>query len=399
MFYMALPPRLKFGIFMAPFHALGENPNLSYHRDLELMEWLDYLGFDEAWIGEHHSAGWETICSPELFIAAAIERTKTLKLGSGVSSLPYHHPLMTANRFIQLDHHSRGRVMLGVGPGALTGDAYMMGIVPTEQRPMMQEAAWLIKRLMTETEPITYKSKWFTLEEAHVHLRPYTYPHPHIAIAAVQSPSGMITAGKLGAGVLSLNAVADRGKGVSSQKITLKDFWKIAEETAAENGNTMNRDDWRIVLHTHVAETKKEAMQQVRERATWYQGDYFEDTLGTPSPFPDVSRDKLVDRMVGEGNWIVGTPDDVVDAIHRIDEISGGFGGYMIQATEWGTREQVLHSYELIARYVMPKFKGQLESLEFSQKWYADKRQFFMDARSASMDRSQSDYDKSKKKS
>jgi len=396
---MALPPRLKFGIFMAPFHALGENPNLSYHRDLELMEWLDYLGFDEAWIGEHHSAGWETICSPELFIAAAIERTKTLKLGSGVSSLPYHHPLMTANRFIQLDHHSRGRVMLGVGPGALTGDAYMMGIVPTEQRPMMQEAAWLIKRLMTETEPITYKSKWFTLEEAHVHLRPYTYPHPHIAIAAVQSPSGMITAGKLGAGVLSLNAVADRGKGVSSQKITLKDFWKIAEETAAENGNTMNRDDWRIVLHTHVAETKKEAMQQVRERATWYQGDYFEDTLGTPSPFPDVSRDKLVDRMVGEGNWIVGTPDDVVDAIHRIDEISGGFGGYMIQATEWGTREQVLHSYELIARYVMPKFKGQLESLEFSQKWYADKRQFFMDARSASMDRSQSDYDKSKKKS
>ena len=103
---MALPPRVKFGIFMAPFHALGENPNLSYHRDLELMEWLDHLGYDEAWIGEHHSAGWETISSPELFIAAAVERTKTIKFGSGVSSLPYHHPLMVANRYIQLDHHS-----------------------------------------------------------------------------------------------------------------------------------------------------------------------------------------------------------------------------------------------------------------------------------------------------
>ncbi len=393
---MALPPRLKFGIFMAPFHALGENPNLSYHRDLELMEWLDHLGYDEAWIGEHHSAGWETISSPELFIAAAVERTKTLKLGSGVSSLPYHHPLMTANRYIQLDHHSRGRVMLGVGPGALTGDAHMMGIVPTEQRPMMQEAAWLIKRLMTETEPITHKSKWFTLEEAHVHLRPYTHPHPHIAIAAVQSPSGMLTAGRLGAGVLSLNAVADRGKGVDAAKVTLKDFWKIAEEEAEKHGNTMNREDWRIVLHTHVADSKKEAMRQIKERALWYQRDYFEDILGTPSPYPNASRDQLVEMMVEGGNWVVGTPDDVVEAIHRIDEISGGFGGYMIQATEWGTREEVLRSYELIARHVMPKFKGQLDSLEFSAKWYADKRQFFMDERSRSMDISQAEYDKKK---
>jgi len=393
---MALPPRLKFGIFMAPFHALGENPNLSYHRDLELMEWLDHLGYDEAWIGEHHSAGWETICSPELFIAAAVERTKTLKLGSGVSSLPYHHPLMTANRYIQLDHHSRGRVMLGVGPGALTGDAHMMGIVPTEQRPMMQEAAWLIKRLMTETEPITHKSKWFALEEAHVHLRPYTHPHPHIAIAAVQSPSGMLTAGRLGAGVLSLNAVADRGKGADVAKITLKDFWKIAEEEAEKHGNTMNREDWRIVLHTHVADSKKEAMKQIKERALWYQRDYFEDTLGTPSPYPNASRDQLVDMMVESGNWIVGTPDDVVEAIHRIDEVSGGFGGYMIQATEWGTREEVLRSYELIARYVMPKFQGQLDNLEFSQKWYADKKKFFMDERSKSMDISQAEYDSKK---
>lgn len=286
--------------------------------------------------------------------------------------------------------------MLGVGPGALTGDAHMMGIVPTEQRPMMQEAASLIKRLWTETEPITHKSKWFTLEEAHVHLRPYTHPHPHIAIAAVQSPSGMLTAGRLGAGVLSLNAVADRGKGVDAAKVTLKDFWKIAEEEAEKHGNTMNREDWRIVLHTHVADSKKEAMRQIKERALWYQRDYFEDILGTPSPYPNASRDQLVEMMVEGGNWVVGTPDDVVEAIHRIDEISGGFGGYMIQATEWGTREEVLRSYELIARHVMPKFKGQLDSLEFSAKWYSDKKKFFMDERSRSMDISQAEYDKKK---
>ena len=113
---------LTFGIFLAPFHRVGENPTLGMARDMELIEWIDELGFDEAWIGEHHSAGWETIASPEVFIGAAIERTRYIRLGSGVTSLPYHHPLMVANRFVQLDHMSRGRTMLGCGPGALPSD-------------------------------------------------------------------------------------------------------------------------------------------------------------------------------------------------------------------------------------------------------------------------------------
>jgi len=94
--------RMKHGIFLPPFHALNENPHNVLHRDLELIEWLDRLGYHEAWIGEHHSAGFETISSPELFIAAAAERTKHIRLGTGVISLPYHNPLMVANRIIQL---------------------------------------------------------------------------------------------------------------------------------------------------------------------------------------------------------------------------------------------------------------------------------------------------------
>src|SRR3546814_8734098 len=131
---------LKFGIFLAPFHRLGENPTLAMARDVELLEWLDHLGYDEAWIGEHHSAGWEIIASPELIIAAAAERTKHIKLGTGVTSLPYHNPFLVAQRFVQLDHMTRGRVMLGCGPGALTSDAYMLSIEPSTQRPRMEEA-------------------------------------------------------------------------------------------------------------------------------------------------------------------------------------------------------------------------------------------------------------------
>ena len=162
---MAFPERMKFGIFLGPFHRVGENPTLAMERDLELIEWLDKLGFDEAWIGEHHSAGWEIISSPEVFIAAAAQRTNRIKLGTGVVSLPYHHPLMVANRMVQLDHMTYGRVLFGVGPGALPGDAYMMGIPHELQRERMDESLGVILRLFTETEPFSYKSDWFELKE------------------------------------------------------------------------------------------------------------------------------------------------------------------------------------------------------------------------------------------
>src|SRR3982751_3817701 len=139
--------RLRFGTFLAPFHPAGENPTLALQRDLELVEHLDALGYDEAWIGEHHSAGSELIASPEVFIAAAAERTRHIKLGTGVNSLPYHHPLILADRIVMLDHLTRGRMMFGAGPGQLTSDAAMMGIDPMRQRPMMEESFDVIMRL------------------------------------------------------------------------------------------------------------------------------------------------------------------------------------------------------------------------------------------------------------
>ncbi|PON12395.1 LLM class flavin-dependent oxidoreductase, partial [Candidatus Entotheonella serta] len=162
---MTQPSRMKFGIFMAPFHRPGENPTLALERDLELIEWLNTLGFDEAYVGEHHSAGWETICSPEVFLASVVARTKRIMLGTGVVSLPYHNPYMVANRMVLLDHLSRGRAILGVGPGALASDALMFGIDPERQREMMDEALGVIIRLFESTAPLTVKSAWFELNE------------------------------------------------------------------------------------------------------------------------------------------------------------------------------------------------------------------------------------------
>src|SRR6188474_2350659 len=145
---------LKFGIFLAPFHPVGQNPTLALERDLELVVHLDKLGYDEAWIGEHHSAGFEIIASPEVFIATAAERTKHIRLGTGVSSLPYHHPLMLTDRMVLLDHLTRGRVMLGCGPGALPSDAFMMGIEVEKQREMMEQSLEAIIALLDGSEPV-----------------------------------------------------------------------------------------------------------------------------------------------------------------------------------------------------------------------------------------------------
>ena len=385
---MGLPERMTFGIFMGPFHRVGENPTLAMDRDLELVQWLDYLGFDEAWIGEHHSAGWEIISSPEIFIAAAAERTRHIKLGTGVVSLPYHHPFMVANWMVQLDHMTHGRVMLGVGPGALPGDAYMMGIDHAVQRPRMDEALGIILRLFTEQDPITYKSDWFELNEALLQLRPYQKPHMPVSVASVQSPAGVALAGKYGASVLTITVPRDPSPNNASE---LQKLWSVAEESAETHGQTVKRDEWRLVVPVHLAESRKEAREQARLGAGRYLREYSEGTNGR-TPIFDGPLEKVVDFMADAGFWIIGTPDDCIEGIKRLDEQSGGYGGFLVQTIDWATREQMLHSYELLARYVMPQFQGSVVSTAASNRWAYERRENLIAGRARAIDQARQDY-------
>jgi limonene 1,2-monooxygenase len=351
---------MKFGIFLAPFHRIGENPTLALGRDMELIEWLDVLGYDEVWVGEHHSAGWELIASPEVFIAAAAERTRHIMLGSGVTSLPYHHPFLVAQRFVQLDHMTRGRAMLGCGPGALVSDAYMLGIEPVTQRPRMDEALDAIMRLLACDEPVTMKTDWFELRDARLHLAPYTEPHFPIAVASTITPAGVTAAGRHGLGVLSL------GAGLPGGPDMLANQWKIAEETAAQHGKTMDRKKWRLVVNVHVADEDAEALRQVKRAERHETVTYFEETLGRP---PGRSDDPLTDG-VKMGTTLVGSVDTVVRGIEHLWKLSaGGFGGLLFRAHEWANREQTLKSYELFARYVMPRFQDSLDTVRGSNDW------------------------------
>ncbi len=375
---MTAPSRMKFGVFMAPFHRVGENPTLALDRDLELLEWLDVLGFDEAYIGEHHTAGWETIASPEVFIAAAAGRTRHIRLGTGVVSLPYHHPYMVASRMVLLDHLTKGRVILGVGPGALTSDAVMLGINPERQREMMGESLDIIMRLFTETEPITYKSDWFELNEARLQLRPYQQPCIPVAVASAQSPAGPRLAGRHGASILSLSVPRD-----TVRRTSLRELWAIAEETAAEHGKVMRREDWQLVIPCHLADSRQEAIEDIRLGGARLISEYFDQVLG--NEVPDVPFDGIVDHMAENHLWIVGTPDDAITSIDRLQEISGGFGGLMILVADWAPREKILRSYELMARYVFPKFQGTLAGLQASAIWASERRTVMQEGRLAGL--------------
>lgn len=336
--------KLRNGIFLAPFHPLDEDPTLCIHRDLELVEHLDRLGYDEAWIGEHHSAGYEIIASPELFIAAAAERTKRIRLGTGVVSLPYHNPLTVANRMIQLDHQTRGRVMFGVGPGLLPSDAFQMGIDPSTQRDRMVEGLEVILKLFNG-ERVTKKTEWFNLVNAICQVKPYTWPHPEIAVASSVTPSGGKLAGKHGFGMLCVAATQTGGYDA------LGINWKIANEVAAENGRKMDPEKLRLVGPVHIAETKQQAIDNVKY-GYYKWADYFRRI----SPI-NQNADRNVDPLeqgIKEGVIVVGTPDDAVAQIRRLQEKQGEFGAFLQLAHNWANFDNTKKSFDLWQRHVQP---------------------------------------------
>lgn len=361
----------RFGIFLAPFHPVGQNPTLALRRDLELIEHLDRLGFDEAWIGEHHSAGYEIIASPEVFIAAAAERTRRIRLGTGVSSLPYHQPLMLADRMVLLDHLSGGRVMLGVGPGALPSDAYMMGIEVGRQRDMMEEALEAILLLLRSDEPVTYETDWFTLRDARLQLRPLQRPHFEVAVAAQVSPAGPRAAGRFGTGLLSIGATSQGGFDA------LGYHWDVVEQRAAEFGTVAERSAWRLVGPMHLADTREQAVADVAfGLADWV--DYFQRVAALPLAPDTTDHDTVVDALNASGFAVIGTPDDAIAQIARLEEQSKGFGAFLLMAHEWADRPQTERSYELFARYVMPVFQGSAATLTASRDWAAENRPTFI---------------------
>jgi limonene 1,2-monooxygenase len=346
--------RLRFGTFLAPHHPLGENPTLLLRQDLDFAAHLDRLGFDEFWCGEHHSTGWEMIASPEIFLAAAAERTERIRLGTGVISLPYHHPFNVAQRLVQLDHQSRGRLIFGSGPGALPSDAAMLGIDAMTQRARQEEAVGVIRRLLSG-ERFTHISDWFELHDAALQILPLQEELP-MATASSISPSGMKIAGKYGIGVLSIASNSSEGLAA------LPTQWAYAEAAAAESGAAVSRNDWRVMSSFHLAETRERARAEAVDGLQRWHNDYNVRVLARPGAVHVDDKWALLDGVTA-GAAVIGTPDDMVAMIRQLLQTTGGFGCLLGFAHDWANRENTLRSWELFARYVIPEVNGMLKSM------------------------------------
>ncbi len=367
---------LRFGVFMPPFHNLDDNPTLALQRDFQLMEHLDHLGFDEAWIGEHHSGGLEIIASPELFIAEAAARTKRIRFGTGVVSMPFHHPFMIAERIIQLDHQLRGRLMFGAGAGSLATDVYSLGLEQTEIRAKTDEALDVVLRLM-KGEVVSKTTDQYVLREARAQLRPFTRPHPELTIASTGTPSGPRAAGKYNGGLLTLGIAAKPGTDF------LGDTWRHWSEACAEYGNTPDRSRWRIAGPVHIAETREQARKDVHYGIRdWMK--YLRLSPAFKAFAPDIGEktpDEMIDAFLETGTAVIGTPDDLIAHIEKLWERSGGFGCWLDLTPNWADFAQKKRSYELIANHVVPHFQEMNAGRQQSFDWAEGKREELYAAR------------------
>lgn len=368
--------QLRFGIFLAPFHPMDEDPTRALDRDMALVEHLDDIGYQEAWIGEHHSGGFEIIASPELFIAAAAERTKHIRLGTGVVSLPYHHPFMSADRLVQLDHMTKGRAMYGVGPGALVGDAFRMGIDPAEQRRMMNEALDAIVPLL-DGEIVSMKTDWFEMRECQMQLPCFSRPRMEMAVACARSPSGALAAGKHGLGMLSIGGTSQEALAAHAKN------WLMCEEEAAKHGKTVHRDNWRVVSLAHIAETREQARENVKFGIDqWAQ--YFREIATFPIVPPEI--DNAVDYLIDSQMAVIGDPDDAIRFIETLLEGAGGFGVFLELAHNWADFHNTKRHFELMSRYVVPHFNKRNDLREASYGYSARNRDVFVGAAQAAVD-------------
>jgi len=375
--------RLQFGTFLAPHHPLGESPTTQFQRDLDFAEHLDRWGFDEFWVGEHHSSGWEMIASPEMFLAAAGQRTHRIRLGTGVISLPYHHPFNVAQRIVQLDHMTRGRAMFGSGPGALPSDARTLNIDALVQRDRQDEAHGVIIRLLRGEPRFDYDCEWFTLRDAALQILPIQDDMPMVTASSI-SPSGMQIAGKHGIGVLSIASTSSEGI------MALPTQWAFAEEAAAKHGKTVDRKNWRVLMSWHLAETREQARNEAVHGLQRWHNEYNVQILGRPGANHVDNPWELLDEItgngaVGAGAAVIGTPDDLIAAIRNLQELTGGFGVVLGFAHDWANKEATARSWEMVARYVVPALQGTVLPMQASADYVEANKATLMASASAAV--------------
>jgi alkanesulfonate monooxygenase SsuD/methylene tetrahydromethanopterin reductase-like flavin-dependent oxidoreductase (luciferase family) len=353
---------------MMPCHPPHRRHGETFDEDLDLLVLADQLGFEEAWIGEHTATTWENIPVPELIIATALERTKNIKLGTGVSCIPNHNPVTLAARIAQIDIMAKGRFMWGIGVGATPGDGILYEV--DQSGPHRDESRARVDQVLRiwadDGKGFSWRSDSppaaFTLPEAEpwrgigYHIKPLTLPHPPVAVAGISRGSSTLRwAGEHNWIPMSLHFL---------NAPDLRSHWAAFSEAAEGAGHVPDRRQWRVCRDIYVADTDEQAIAEARESsmADAYEQYFFPLMRSVKQTSlwydrDDMQEDEVTNDYLLNTRWVVGSPETVARQLRKLYDEVGGYGGLIMLQYDWeganGPRWK--HSTELLANEVMPR--------------------------------------------
>ena len=354
---------MRAGFFTMPSHPPERDLREGHEFDLQNIRWADELGYEEGWVGEHHTAPWEPHPAPDFLVLEGFRQTKNIRLGPGGFLLPYHHPAELANRVAMMDHLGQGRLNFGVAASGLPSDWSMFNVdgMSGQNREMTREALEIILRLWGDEEEFDHQGQyWHVSKPAEMfgflrpHLKPLQNPHPPIGVAGLNKGSDTLKlAGERGFIPMSLNL----------NPAYVGSHWEAVEEGARRTGRTPDRNDWRMVREVFVAETDAEAWRLAVEGPMGrMMGEYFLPLLANFGFLeflkhePDVPDSEVTVEYCARHNWLIGSPSTVQEKLEAVYEDVGGFGMLLVFCFDYQDNPQAWHdSLGMLQKEVMPK--------------------------------------------
>ena len=357
--------RMKLGMFVMPVHDPDKPLAQCFDEDLELAVKCEELGFDDFWVGEHHSSTYENIAMPEIFLARVLGETSRIRIGPAPVCLQYHHPAHVASRLAFLDHLSHGRLNVCFGPGAIPTDMEMFGVDPKEAGRRVVEAINIILEIWTSTPPYDINGEFWSIQLAEnldpemglagIH-PPLQTPHPPIYTPCISRDS------------IGLRKAAARGfRPISHHMIgtdVLKNHWETYSQGCRDGGLEPDPAHWCVSRNIYVADTTEEALARARVnsmgRCIEYiveltrRGDALDLWKRTPDqPDHELTLDYFLDEVI-----IAGDPASVTLQLKNLRSEIGEFGTLVLVAHDFDDKADWLHSLDLFAHEVMPALEN-----------------------------------------
>jgi alkanesulfonate monooxygenase SsuD/methylene tetrahydromethanopterin reductase-like flavin-dependent oxidoreductase (luciferase family) len=360
---------VKLALFMMPMHNMHRSYPVTLEEDIEAFKFADELGFDEGWCGEHYSSDIEQISSPLIFLAHIANLTRTMKLGTGVVSLPIYHPAQLAAHIALLDHLTKGRLILGIGTGGLGSDFELFGLEGADRQAMMLDSISIMQRIWASDPPYDLPGKFWNIglsktvwPDLGVGVLPKTLqrPHPPLAVSVSSPNSNSIrVAARNNLMPISANFVASW---------VVKTHWETYTDEMAKLGREPDGQNWRVARSIHVAETDEEAEAFVKQPGgayDWYYDYMFQvyarmDAAALLAPMPGMDAASITHVMVRDNFVIHGSPETVARKLLTFRKEVGPFGTLMMTAHDWTAKASMRKSMELLVTKVMPVVREEL---------------------------------------